>query len=228
MKSNLKVMIDKLFFAYPKKEKLLKNISLELVSGEKVAIMGGNGAGKTTLIGLIKGLYKQDEGLLKISSEKRVLFGDFTALWPELKLSDFIKSYLFLLNENLDYSKIKEEEGKILYFCSLEELKEEKFNKLSFGNQARVILCLYTSFSCPLLILDESFMGVDQAFLKLIKERLLNCLGKEGALILISHRSELIHMFCDVGLVLKKDGSLSPKQSLEQLKKEYLIDCSRT
>ena len=62
--SHLKGYIDiyDLRFSYIGDEEVLKGISLEVIPGETVAIVGATGAGKSTLINLITRFYEYDEG----------------------------------------------------------------------------------------------------------------------------------------------------------------------
>ena len=64
-----KIKIDNLFFSYRKHnetEQVLKNVSLEINRGEKIALVGENGSGKTTLIKLLTRLYDPDEGVISV------------------------------------------------------------------------------------------------------------------------------------------------------------------
>ena len=61
------VNIDNVSFKYPgSKNYALKNVSLFIENGQKVAIVGANGSGKTTLVKLICGLYDVTKGSIKI------------------------------------------------------------------------------------------------------------------------------------------------------------------
>jgi ATP-binding cassette subfamily B protein len=61
------IVLDKVCFAYPGSElPIMRNFSLVIPAGQKVAIVGGNGAGKSTLIKLIARLYEVDSGSIKV------------------------------------------------------------------------------------------------------------------------------------------------------------------
>jgi ABC-type multidrug transport system fused ATPase/permease subunit len=61
-------MFDNVSFRYPGSEKYaLKDISLTIYPGEKLAIVGRNGAGKSTLVKLMTRLYKPDEGTIYLN-----------------------------------------------------------------------------------------------------------------------------------------------------------------
>ncbi|MGL4772288.1 MAG: ABC transporter ATP-binding protein, partial [Clostridium sp.] len=60
------IEIKDLYFRYEERD-VLKNISLNIKKGEKVAFVGGSGSGKTTLVKLISGLYLNSCGSLKVN-----------------------------------------------------------------------------------------------------------------------------------------------------------------
>ena len=60
------ISIKKLMFSYTTGEKVINDISLEIKSGEKVALVGATGAGKSTIINLISRLYEFDSGDIEI------------------------------------------------------------------------------------------------------------------------------------------------------------------
>ena len=63
-----RVNIDNVSFQYPgSKNYALRNVSLFIENGQKIAIVGANGSGKTTLVKLICGLYDVTKGSIKIN-----------------------------------------------------------------------------------------------------------------------------------------------------------------
>ena len=74
-------------FAYGAKDKILKNVALKILPGEKIAIIGPNGAGKTTLVKLLAGLYEPTAGRAEYGFD-RLQAG---AVWQ-----DFVKFELSL------------------------------------------------------------------------------------------------------------------------------------
>ncbi|HHO42191.1 MAG TPA: ABC transporter ATP-binding protein, partial [Epsilonproteobacteria bacterium] len=61
-KKNVSIKIQNLFFSYNGTQQILKDISLEIKPGEKVAIVGSSGSGKSTLANIIVGFYPVKEG----------------------------------------------------------------------------------------------------------------------------------------------------------------------
>ena len=62
-----------------KNKVLLKDISLEIMKGEKIAIIGKNGSGKSTLIKLIGGVYKPTKGKLLMKEDNISLISELSA-----------------------------------------------------------------------------------------------------------------------------------------------------
>lgn len=114
------IKLDKITFNYPGAQTpTLKNISLNISAGERIAIVGLNGAGKTTLIKIICGLYRPTAGNVYIDNVKydryafvimvclqgNVGIGDITKYASALILlvsgfSSLIKNYQSLINNN--------------------------------------------------------------------------------------------------------------------------------
>jgi ATP-binding cassette, subfamily B, bacterial PglK len=75
-----KVKISNLEFKYPNNESFaLKDINLEINSGEFVAVVGPSGGGKSTLVDLILGILQPNKGLVEISG---ILANEAIKNWP--------------------------------------------------------------------------------------------------------------------------------------------------
>jgi ATP-binding cassette, subfamily B, bacterial len=61
------IHFDNVSFQYPGGQEALKQVTLKLRAGEKVAIVGENGAGKSTLVKLLTGLYRPTQGSIKVN-----------------------------------------------------------------------------------------------------------------------------------------------------------------
>ena len=59
---------------------VLKNVSFELKPGEIHALMGENGAGKSTMMKILTGIYKRDEGVIKVDGHGEIKFRSIRTL----------------------------------------------------------------------------------------------------------------------------------------------------
>ncbi|MEH0690356.1 ABC transporter ATP-binding protein [Vibrio cholerae] len=63
------VSIEKVNFAYNEENKVLRDLSLTIPAGKKVALVGASGGGKSTLIQLLIGVYQPDSGIIRFNGE---------------------------------------------------------------------------------------------------------------------------------------------------------------
>lgn len=122
------IEIKDMSFTYEGAEKpTLKNISMTVRKGEKIAIVGHNGAGKTTLVKLLLGLYNPTDGEIKISGnnigsyEPLSLHSRFGTVFQDLQV------FALPLAENVLMHKPKNEEER--------RLVEEALRKAQFGDK---------------------------------------------------------------------------------------------
>ncbi len=194
-------------FRYKDSEKyVLKNVSMTIKRGEKIALVGENGAGKTTLIKLIMRLYDVTEGVIlfggvdirklntKAYREKiGTVFQDFQlygATLAENVKTDFVSESdsekIIAALEKADFgSKLKSLENGI----NTELTKEfsESGTMLSGGEGQKAAIARMFMRDIPIAILDEPSSALDPiAEYRLNKSMLEN--AKNQAVILISHR----------------------------------------
>lgn len=148
---------------------VLKDISLDIVSGEFFSLLGPSGCGKTTLLKIIGGFLKPHEGVVYIGNS------DITNIPPnERPTNTVFQKYALFPNltvyENIAFSfrvkGIKEEEfhEKVLSYISLGRLQEH-MNKypaqLSGGQQQRVAIARALANEPKVLLLDEPLSALD-------------------------------------------------------------------
>lgn len=198
--------VEKLSFAYTDKM-ILKDISLHVKKGEKIAIVGENGAGKTTLVKLLLRLYDPNGG--------KILFNDYD--YKEIDPNSLRKRvgavfqnsevYSVTIAENILLRKIRNENDKNLaiealkfaglydYVCTLENgidtLVTKEFNKMgvvfSGGQQQKLAVARGYAQNYDLFILDEPSSALDPIAETQMYKNMLE-LGRDKTLIFISHR----------------------------------------
>lgn len=194
-------------FSYPgSKKEVLKNFSLTIGNGEKVAFVGENGAGKTTIIKLLARFYDVTSGEILINGinvNKLDLISWHKTLG--IIFQDFIK-YEYTLRENIYFGKTFEKENfKEIFNAagksgankvaeSLEKKYEQVLGKtfeggvdLSAGEWQKVALARAFFRNAPVLILDEPTASIDARSENEIFEKVEN-LQKDKTVIVISHR----------------------------------------
>lgn len=188
-------------FSYIKDEEVLKGISLEVKSGETIAIVGSTGAGKSTIINLLNRFYEIDSGTIAIDNQN---INDFTlsslrtqiavVLQDVFLFADTIFNNITLNNETISREQVITAAKKIGVHDFIMNLPEgydynvkERGVMLSSG-QRQLIAFLRAYVSNPsILILDEATSSIDTYSEELI-QRATETITKDRTSIVIAHR----------------------------------------
>lgn len=166
--------------------KLFNNLSFEVNSGEGLHIKGGNGSGKSTLLRIILGITSPSKGLIQSYDQ-------------DLKISylghkNAIKNYLTPI-ENLELLFSGDDLNVAFEWLNkfgLSHVQDELTASLSFGQQKKLALIRVLAKSSDLLILDEPFVGLDQATADQLNSFLAQKISQNAGLILTSHINPMI------------------------------------
>ena len=188
-------------FSYVKDEEVLKGISLEVKSGQTIAIVGATGAGKSTIINLINRFYEIDSGTVCIDDipiQEYALENLRTQIAVVLQdvflFSDSIFNNITLKNPNISLEEVKKAAKQIGIHDFIMTLPgayqynvKERGAMLSSG-QRQLIAFLRAYLSQPsILILDEATSSVDSYAEQLIQYA-TETITKGRTSIIIAHR----------------------------------------
>ena len=137
------------------KKWLIKDISLKVIRGEIITIIGPNGSGKTTTAKVALGIVKPDHGDVKILENLNISYVPQKIMidWTlPLKVKHFMR-----LTKKIDNNKIL----NALKLTETENLYNNEVRTLSGGEFQKVMLARAISKKPDLLILDEPLEGVD-------------------------------------------------------------------
>ena len=151
---------------------VVKDISLNVKSGEVVGLLGPNGAGKTTSFYMIVGLVSADHGSISIDNKNlskmpihsRSKLGisylpQEPSIFRKLTVSENILSILELRNISNDSRKKKLE--SLLNELNIEHIKNNQAVSLSGGERRRVEIARCLATDPKFILLDEPFAGID-------------------------------------------------------------------
>jgi putative ATP-binding cassette transporter len=170
---------------------MLGPVSLELVPGELVFVVGGNGSGKTTLAKLILGLYTPESGEISLDGERvgPENADDYRQLFSAV-FSDF---YLFDTLLGLEAPNLDERAGDYLVQLQLAHkvsVRDGVFSTVDLSQGQRKRLALLTAYleNRPVYLFDEWGADQDPAFREVFYRQFLPALRAEGkTAIVISH-----------------------------------------
>lgn len=181
----------------------LKNISLNIQSGELLGLLGPSGSGKTTLLRLIAGLefptsgaiyFNNNEASLKSIGERNVGFVfQHYALFKHLTVFNNIAFGLNVRPKKIRPSKtfIKNKVMELLDLVQLNGLGHRYPNQLSGGQRQRVALARAMAIEPQILLLDEPFGALDAQVRRELRHWLREMHDKTGVTtIFVTHDQE--------------------------------------
>lgn len=175
-----------------KKNVVVKNVSLEITSGQIVGLLGPNGAGKTTTFYMIVGLIAADHGnilldqknLTKTPIHMRAKQGisylpQEPSIFRRMDVSENIISILEL--RKLNKKQIQIELERLLQELNILHIKKNSAISLSGGERRRVEIARCLANNPKFILLDEPFAGIDPIAVidiqKIIKQLASNGIG---------------------------------------------------
>ena len=151
---------------------VVKDVSIEVASGEVVGLLGPNGAGKTTCFYMMVGLVATDGGAIHIDSReithlamhKRARLGlsylpQEASVFRKLTVEENIRAVLEL--QNLEPGEIASRRDALLADLNISHLRNAAALSLSGGERRRVEIARALASRPNFILLDEPFAGVD-------------------------------------------------------------------
>ncbi len=195
------IRFENVSFSYDKQRPILNNLSFEVTSGSKVAIVGASGAGKSTLSRLLYRFYDVDEGKIYID-EQAINTVTLESLRQAIAI---VPQDTVLFNtsirENIAYGNPKASEDEIDKAISLAHLDGfiasldkgdktlvgERGLKVSGGEKQRIAIARAILKGSPILLFDEATSALDshseQAILSAMRE-----VAQRHTSLVIAHR----------------------------------------
>lgn len=180
----------------------LKDINLEINSGERVGLLGHNGAGKSTFLKTVAGLYPISSGRLQVDGQVRSLFDLSLGFEPDATGRENILYRGLLLGLSPRFMQEKEEE--IVEFADLGEFIDYPIKTYSAGMQVRLAFAISTAVGGDILLLDEVIGAGDANFMNKAKKRITQLIERAEILVLASHDFSALSSICNRGLVFHK------------------------
>ena len=196
----------------------LNNVSIGILSGRIVGLLGPNGSGKTTLIKLVNGLLTPTSGTISIDGmapgiETKMIVSylpdrDFLPQWMTVSQAfnyygDFFEDFRRERAENM--------------VAALGINMDSKLKSLSKGNREKVSLILTMSREARLYLLDEPIAGVDPATRDYILNTIISSYAENSTVIISTH------LIADVESILNdvifiKSGKVEMYRSAEEIR----------
>ena len=216
-------------FAYREGQPILKDLSLTIPKGQRLAIVGKNGAGKSTLAKAICGFiqtegtyFSKGEDIRGDSVKERAERVGYVLQNPNQMISStmvFDEVALGLHLRNVPEDQIESRVHQALKTCGLYEFRKWPISALSYGQKKRVTIASILVLGPEVLVLDEPTAGQDQRNYTEIMDFLDELHQKGHTIIMITHDMQLMLDYSDRAIVVT-DGQiladLTPAELLTQ------------
>lgn len=184
----------------PRRIHALRGVSLSMVAGDRLALLGLNGAGKTTLLKVMAGIYEPASGQVTAEGAIAPLFDVGLGMDADLTgRQNLVARGLFL---GLTRSQVAGMEEEIVEFTGLAEHIDLPVSTYSAGMYIRLAFAIVTSLTPEILLMDEGIGAGDAEFRERAQARVSTFMRRAGILVLASHDYGLVREYCDQALVL--------------------------
>ena len=212
-------------FEYITNETVLKDINLDIYSGEKLVILGANGSGKSSLQKILNGLifpskgeyrafgqlvteetlndeqfalaFRQRIGFIFQNSDAQ-LFS--TNVWEEIAFGP--------LQMKLSFKEVNDRVNGVIQMLNLEPLKDRPPYRLSGGEKKKVAIASVLSMNPEVLILDEPTSGLDPRTQRWLINLLVELNNAGKTLIMCTHNLDIVEEIADRVIVFNEEHNI--------------------
>jgi len=198
--------------------KALRNIKLDLKSGDRLALVGHNGAGKSTLLRVLAGIYQPTAGIVRCTG-RRISLTDIQ-VGHEDEATGYEMILLRGILMGLSRAQTLEKVEEIAEFSELGEYLYLPIRTYSSGMALRLFFSIATSISADILLMDEWIAAGDEAFIKKANKRLNELVDKSHIIVIASHNRATLQKLCTRGILLE-GGRIKAEGSLQEVFAAY-------
>ena len=229
--------VENLSFQYPgTPHPAVKDVSVTIQPGEKVALVGPNGAGKSTFMKLIVGLEQIQKGDIHVYGSKAHSCRHRVAMVPQRSVVDWtfpvtvrqvvmMGRYVHLGWFKRPGKRDFEAVDKALEKMEITDLADRQVGDLSGGQQQRIMLARTLAHDADLLLMDEPLNHVDIATQELIFHVIENICAEGKSVLISSHDLGLLTIHFNRALFLdhqlKADGPIKEVLTAENIASAY-------
>jgi len=229
-------------FEYIKDEAVLKDINLDIYSGEKVVILGANGSGKSTLQKILNGLifptkgdyrafgqlvtedtlndelfskaFRQRVGFIFQNSDSQLFCAN---VWEEIAFGP--------LQMKLNFQEVTKRVEEVIKMLNLESLKDRPPYKLSGGEKKKVAIASVLSINPEVMILDEPTNGLDPRTQRWMINLLVELNNEGKTLITCTHNLDIVEEIADRVIVFDEEHHIVAQGTPQEIlsNKELLL-----
>ncbi len=199
-----------------KSRQVVKNVSLELKSGEIVGLLGPNGAGKTTSFYMIVGLiacdggqiFFDDKDITHLPVHTRAQLGisylpQEASIFRKLSVADNIMAILEL-RKDLNKQQRREQLNQLLEELHIDHIRDEIGMSLSGGERRRAEIARALAIEPKFILLDEPFAGIDPISVLDVKRIISHLRARKIGVLITDHNVRDTLAICEHAYIVNQ------------------------
>ena len=217
--------------------KALDSVSLDLRTGEIHALLGENGAGKSTLIKIITGVYRPEEGEVRIAgnrvnftSPQQALAAGIGTVHQERNLiPDYSIAENIMLDRLptkfglIDRNHMRQHAKHWLSVLDLHIDPDLPVRRLSVAQMQLVEIARALSMQSRILLLDEPTASITGNEIAILFNLLRRLKDEDVAILFVSHKLEEVFELCDKVTILRDGQNACQGVLIEELDKQKIV-----
>ncbi len=219
-----------------KGRKVVKNVSLQVNSGQVVGLLGPNGAGKTTSFYMIVGLVPSDSGTVSLNNEDLTLLPmherarqgigylpQEASIFRKLTVYENIMAIL-QTRKNLSEVEREEQLEHLVEEFNIGHILENTGQSLSGGERRRVEIARALAAEPKFILLDEPFAGVDPISVGDIKKVILQLKNRGIGVLITDHNVRETLDVCEHAYIVSHGELIAEGNSEQVLTNQHVRD----
>jgi ABC-type polysaccharide/polyol phosphate transport system ATPase subunit len=199
----------------------VRDASIEVKQGEVLGVIGRNGSGKSTILRLMAGVYRPDEGIVKVRGRTQLLAGVHVGLNQHLTGRENVHLYGSILGHKRE--TIDSMMDDIINFSEIGDFFDQPLRTYSSGMRARLGIAIASAVEPEILLIDEVLGVGDPQFREKSKKRILSLVKSTGTVVLVSHSFGLMREICDRVALVHEGRIHSVGDPTETIREYYAI-----
>jgi ABC-type polysaccharide/polyol phosphate transport system ATPase subunit len=183
----------------------VKDVTLEIATGEFFGIVGRNGSGKSTLLKCIAGIYGVDTGRISIAGRLSPFIELGVGFNMDLTARDNVIINAIMLGLSRRQARARFDE--VIAFAELEEFVDLKLKNYSSGMLVRLAFATSIEVDAEILLIDEVLAVGDAAFQQKCFEEFYRLKREGRTIVFVSHDMYSVERFCNRAMLMER-GSM--------------------
>ncbi len=186
----------------PAPRKALRDVSLTMSHGDRIALVGNNAAGKSTLLKIVAGLLRPTTGTIEVRGEMVLLTSLGVGMIDELSVSDNTLMYGALYG--VDPAQMRTLLPDVLEWAGIPGFAYTKLKHLSTGTRARLAFSVVRYIAADIFLIDEALAAGDLSFQRKTRAFFEEPQHRDRTFLVATHDMAFARTFCSKALWLDR------------------------